>query len=161
MIFVNYMDSTGGSWVNRAAPCKEHNMIVKNIIDDKGHAVAKIRPDDMLVEAAQTMRKYNAGSLVVTSERDILVGLVSERDIVHAVAQQVRPPTEIQVKEVMAKDVPTCTMDDAIIDVMHTMTEKRVRHMPVMKGERLTGIISIGDVVKLRLKETKFESQVM
>ena len=136
-------------------------MIVKNILDDKGRAVAKTKPDVMLVEAAQTMDKYNAGSLVVTSDRGILVGIVSERDIVHAVAKQVRPPAEIQVKEVMSTQVPTCTMDDSIIDVMHTMTEKRVRHMPVMKGERIVGIISIGDVVKLRLKETKFESQVM
>lgn len=136
-------------------------MIVKNIIDDKGCAVAKAKREDTLVDAAQTMHEYNAGSLVVTSDRGILVGLISERDIVLAVAAMDRPQSEIQVKEIMATDVPTCTMDDAIIDVMHTMTEKRVRHMPVMKGERLVGIISIGDVVKLRLKETKLEAQVM
>ena len=136
-------------------------MIVKHIIDDKGRAVAKTSPGDMLVEAAQTMRKFNVGALVVCNESGRLVGIISERDIMHAVAEHGRPAAEIQVKMVMTAEVHTCTMADAITDVMLRMTEKRIRHMPVMDGEQLVAIISIGDVVKRRLSENKIESQVM
>ena len=136
-------------------------MIVTDIIDEKGRAVAKAQPGDMLVEAARTMQKFNVGALVVCDKSEQLVGIVSERDIMHAVADHGRPAAEIQVKKVMTTELHTCTLADAIIDVMHLMTEKRIRHVPVMDGKQLIAIISIGDVVKRRLSETKIESQVM
>ena len=92
---------------------------------------------------------------------DRVAGIVSERDIVHALATHGAPALELEAAEVMTRNVITCDPDDSIDHVMEKMTRGRFRHMPVVRRGELLGLVSIGDVVKARLKETEHETEAL
>ena len=111
-------------------------------------------------EGADWLRAKNIGALVVTSENAV-VGLISEREIVHAFSRYGEEAGSMSVKEIMQYGVTTVSPDESVNRVMNLMTHHRVRHMPVLRGGKLAGIVSIGDVVKHRLEDLELETSVL
>ena len=122
-------------------------MNIQSILAIKGTNVVTIHPQRPIREAISSLVTHNIGSLVVVNDAYQPVGILSERDIVRAAAKN-EAIFSLPVSALMTKDVITGTPDDDLEAVAHTMTEKRVRHIPVTEAGRLIGIVSIGDVVK-------------
>jgi CBS domain-containing protein len=135
-------------------------MSVADILKQKGADVATIAPDVSVKRAADWLRAKNIGSLVVVSGGAVL-GLVSEREIVHAMSHHGEAVTLIPVSEIMRRGVIAVSPTETVSRVMSLMTRHRVRHMPVVHDGNLVGIISIGDVVKLRLGDLELENNVL
>ena len=138
-------------------------MIVSQILRSKGSAVLAIAPDASAVEAARVMNERRVGALVVRRGQGKLEGIISERDIMIALAEHGTEAIERPVRALMtpAERLITCNPADTVDRIMAVMTDRRVRHLPVIDGARLAGIISIGDVVKARLSETLAEVEAM
>ena len=138
-------------------------MIVSQILRSKGSAVLAIAPESSAIEAARMMNERRVGALVVRRGHAKLEGIVSERDIVSALAEHGPEASERPVRDLMtpAERLITCAPTDTVDRIMSVMTDRRVRHLPVIEGGRLAGIISIGDVVKARLSETLAEVEAM
>ena len=135
-------------------------MKVEAVLTAKGRQVASINPSATLATVAQRLRLEGIGSLVVLEEGK-LAGMISERDVVHAFAAHRAEAAELKVADVMARDLVTCRPDDSLTRVLGLMTRHRVRHLPVLDGGRLVGLISIGDAVKHRLDELELEAAVL
>ena len=134
-------------------------MHVQNILKVKGNAVATIHPDASLADATASLRDHGVGALVVSSDRRTIVGIVSERDVVRALAAHGGSTLGRDVASAMSTTVTTCHAHDTVDQLMSTMTEHRVRHVPVVDDAgRLEGIISIGDVVKARVGQLETEN---
>jgi CBS domain-containing protein len=118
--------------------------------------VITISPDAGVRELLRMLAEHNVGALVVSGDGRSLDGIVSERDIVRRLGED-EAVLDARVSTIMTRDVHTCEGDHAVNDLMQAMTERRIRHVPVMNGGQLAGIISIGDVVKSRLGELEFE----
>jgi len=138
----------------------EEAMSVESILKRKGTDVATIGPEASIKSAADWLRAKNIGALVVTSG-DAVLGLISEREIVHAFAHHGETIGSMPVKEIMRYGITAVSPNDSINRVMNLMTHNRVRHMPVLRDGRLAGIISIGDVVKHRLEDLELETKVL
>jgi CBS domain-containing protein len=121
--------------------------IIKDILATKGHEVYTISPDGTVYEALSLMAEKNVGALVIL-EGETLVGLITERDYARKIVLQGRLSKDTPVSEIMTREPVTVTLDHDLEQCMELMTEKRVRHLPVVEQGRLIGIISIGDVVK-------------
>ena len=135
-------------------------MKVESILEEKGTEVAKISPEATIKRAADWLRAKNVGALVVSSN-DTVVGLISERDVVRALAQYGEPVGSMQVKEIMTHGLITASPGDDVTHLMHLMTRHRVRHIPVLRNGKLAGIVSIGDIVKHRLDDLELEASVL
>jgi CBS domain-containing protein len=135
-------------------------MSIDNILMRKGSDVATISPETGVKTAADWLRAKNIGALVVTRGNDVL-GLISEREIIHAFSQFGADIASMSVKEIMQHGVITISPDESVIHVMKLMTRHRVRHIPVLRDGKLAGIISIGDVVKSRLDDLELETRVL
>jgi len=135
-------------------------MKVEKVLAAKGTEVATVSPSATLNAAAQRLRLDGIGALAVV-EGDMLVGMVSERDIVRAFAEHRGGIIEMKVTEVMTAKVITCRPDDDLTRILGMMTRHRIRHLPVIEGGRLAGLISIGDAVKHRLDELEMEAAVL
>jgi CBS domain-containing protein len=122
-------------------------MTVRQLLARKGNAVHHIAPDASVLEALQRMAQYEVGSLVVLDEGE-LVGLLSERDYARKVVLRGKHSRDTQVREIMDDKPPCVRSVQSIEDCMRLMTEKRVRHLPVVENGQIAGLISIGDVVK-------------
>jgi CBS domain-containing protein len=136
-------------------------MTVQSILSMKGSDVVTIEPSASLAVAAKTLAERNIGALVVTGADRRVVGILSERDIVHELAEQGAAVLERPLSEFMTRKVMTCSHADTISSVMERMTQGKFRHLPVVEQNRLVGIISIGDVVKQRLQEMEREQSAM
>jgi CBS domain-containing protein len=135
-------------------------MSVESILKQKGADVATIAPDASVKRAADWLHAKNIGALVVTSG-DAILGLVSEREIVHAFSRHGATVASMPVSEFMRRGVITISPAETISHVMNLMTRHRVRHIPVVRDGKLAGIISIGDVVKHRLVDLELENNVL
>jgi CBS domain-containing protein len=136
-------------------------MIVSAILALKGRDVATITPDRSIHEAVASLGVRKIGALVVTEGRDRIVGIISERDIVKAIAAGGAEVLAKPIAAIMTRDVVTCAESDTIDNLMARMTRGRFRHLPVVKGGKLAGIVSIGDVVKARIEEVEREAEDM
>ena len=136
-------------------------MLVSHILREKGRDVLAIRPDATLFEAARILSKNRIGALVVQDDDGGLNGIISEREIVRAIAEEGAPGLATTVGERMVSDVATCEENDTIAEIMEMMPRCRFRHLPVVENGRVAGIISIGDVVKIRIAETLREAQAL
>lgn len=137
-------------------------MNVQSIVDRKGADVATIHGDASLADAAALLRDRNVGALVVSADGATIVGLVSERDLVRAAAAHGASALGRPVSSVMSAKVRTCRPTDSVQRLMESMTEHRIRHLPVVDDAgRLCGIVSIGDVVKARLGELEGDNQAL
>jgi CBS domain-containing protein len=121
--------------------------IIRDILEAKGHEVYTISPDATVYEALSLMAEKNVGALVIL-EGETLEGLISERDYARKIILKGKFSKDTPVHEIMSREPVTVTMDDDLEHCMELMTDKRVRHLPVVEEGRLIGIISIGDVVK-------------
>ena len=136
-------------------------MTVKAILSTKGGEVLTIEPTTNLAAAVKLLAERKIGALVVIGPDRRVVGIVSERDIVQELAAHGPAALDLPLTEVMTRKVMTCSMSDTISFVMERMTEGKFRHLPVVEQGRLTGIVSIGDVVKIRIAETLREAQAL
>jgi CBS domain-containing protein len=136
-------------------------MDVERILDTKGRKVVTTRPDTSVAEAVSRLRAEGIGAMVVLSGSGRLDGIISERDVVRGLARHGRTVLDLKVADLMTRAVTTCSPKDTVKAVMAVMTERRVRHLPVVEAGRLLGIVSIGDVVKNRLDEMELEVNVL
>jgi CBS domain-containing protein len=136
-------------------------MHVAAILNDKGRAVETVRPETKLVDVARKLAAKRIGAIVVTDRHGELAGIVSERDIIHALATEGAGSLDWPVATVMTRDVLTCTDADTIDKLMGVMTARRFRHLPVVNDGALAGIVSIGDVVKHHIAEVEMEASAM
>ena len=127
-------------------------MRISDLLRDKGSAVATVSASASVTELLGVLEQYNIGATVVT-DGDNVVGIVSERDIVRRLAERGAPLLGAAVEEIMTRNVVTCAPEDSVDSLAETMTERRIRHMPVLAAGRLVGIVSIGDVVKSRISQ--------
>lgn len=140
-------------------------MYLSDILRHKGPDVHAIAPGDTLDEAAQTLVRHNIGSLVVCDEgHDCdppLVGILTERDILRACAARPASLVAVRVREVMSTPVLTASPHDSVVSAMGLLTRRRIRHLPVVDGNRLVGMISIGDLVKAQHDELSMENHYL
>jgi CBS domain-containing protein len=136
-------------------------MIVKSIIELKGREVVTMEPGVSLDVAAKLLAERRIGAVVVLGADDRVVGILSERDIVRAIAERGTAAMQEQVAQVMTRKVVTCTFDETLHSIMERMTAGKFRHLPVIEQGKLAGIISIGDVVKHRIVEIEQESDAL
>ena len=135
-------------------------MTIESILRRKGTDVATIAPDASVKRAADWLRAKNIGALVVVRD-DAILGLISEREIVHAFSRHGEDAGSMLVKDVMQYGVTTVSPDESVNRVMNLMTHHRVRHMPVVRDGKLAGIVSIGDIVKHRLEDLELETNLL
>jgi CBS domain-containing protein len=128
-------------------------MQISDLLNRKGTYVATIRSDVSIIEVTRELSARSVGALVVSNDGRSILGIVSERDVVRAISQFGPGILESEVQIIMSHDVHTCSPDDAVDSLMSTMTDHRIRHLPVVEGGVLSGIVSIGDLVKSRLDE--------
>ncbi|MEZ5758727.1 MAG: CBS domain-containing protein [Emcibacteraceae bacterium] len=137
-------------------------MYVKNILNRKGHDVISIEPTSTMLETAKVLRENKIGAILVCDKEGKMCGVISERDIVIAIARSGAPILDKAVGDFMTTGVYTCKAEDTIKQVMEVMTARRIRHLPVVgAGGTIVGMISIGDVVKERMSETEAEAEAL
>ena len=129
---------------------------VRQMLDKKGHEVYTIAPDATVLEALEKMAEYNVGALPVVDQEGRVVGIFSERDYARKVILQGKSSKDVPVGEIMSSHVLYVTPETSDWQCMALMTDKRIRHLPVLDSDRLVGFISIGDVVKAIMDEQQF-----
>ena len=136
-------------------------MLIAHVLRDKGAQVHTARADISLEEAARELDQKRVGALVVLSESGAIIGVVSERDIVREVSRRGSDCLCDAVKTVMSKDVVTALLNETIDEGLARMTDRRIRHLPVIEDGKLVGIVSIGDLVKHRIAAVEAEAAAM
>ena len=133
---------------------------ISEILTEKGRRVLKIDADASVLEAVELMVEENVGSLLVTDSGDV-TGIVTERDYLRRVALEGRTDVETSVREIMSSPLIVVTPETAIAECMALMTNKRIRHLPVVDAGEVAGIISIGDLVKFQSRQQGYEIQFL
>lgn len=136
-------------------------MILEQILREKGGAVFSVAESATLKEAAELLDSRKVGAMVILNEAGMVIGVVSERDVVRAVAKSGAAALKTTVSDVMSRQVVTAKPGDTLEQAMAKMTDRRIRHLPVVAGQRLLGVISIGDLVKWRIAEATAEVDAM
>jgi CBS domain-containing protein len=138
-------------------------MKVRDILAHKGRNVVTVRPDSSVATVIHRLTLERIGALVVSDDGSRVLGIVSERDIIRVLAERGAEilATDLHVEAIMTRHVLTCTQEDSVKDLMSIMTQRRIRHLPVVEDGRMLGIISIGDVVKNRVEEVELEANVL
>jgi signal-transduction protein with cAMP-binding, CBS, and nucleotidyltransferase domain len=134
---------------------------IERVLKAKGSLVLTTTPETSIPDVCSKMRMHNVGALVVSRDGRHVDGMISERDIVLGIAHQGEKVFRQTAGQLMTRSVHTCAPSDTIQHAMALMTNHRVRHLPVVEGGVLAGMISIGDVVKDRLKELELETSVL
>ena len=133
---------------------------VSEILDSKGHKVLRIDADASILEAVKQMVSANVGSLLVIDSGEI-AGIVTERDFLRRVADDEGSDHQASVREIMSSPLIVVTPQTSVDECMALMTNRRIRHVPVVDDGEVTGIVSIGDVVKFKSREQSFEIQFL
>ncbi len=133
-------------------------MRISDVLRRKGSQVATVPPTASVSELVGSLAEHNIGAMVVL-DGDAVVGIVSERDVVRQLKDKGAELLSSPVSEIMTTSVFTCAVDDSVDGLGSTMTERRIRHVPVLTEGRLVGIVSIGDVVKTRIDELETDRQ--
>lgn len=137
-------------------------MNVQGLLNAKGNRVVTTYPEMTIQTIIRWMTLEGTGAVVVVDlANGRIVGMISERDIAHALSENSPDLLAMRVAKVMTRSVKTCTPQDSVKHVMAVMTRSRIRHLPVIDDGHLCGVISIGDVVKIRLEETELEVNVL
>ena len=136
-------------------------MNVEAILRSKGREVVTIAPDATAKTAIEMLRHHGIGALIVSRDGATIEGILSERDIIHALAAHGGTALDFAVARLMSSPVFTRRASDSIAELMALMTERRIRHVPVIEDGTLAGIVSIGDVVKHRLDELEMEANIL
>jgi len=133
-------------------------MQVENILQSKGRTVHTLPAGATIAEAVELLNSRRIGAVVVTGDKGRVAGILSERDIVRHLGTDWQSLAGRTVSEVMTKDVVTMSRRASVAEVMERMTERRIRHLPIVDNGELVGIVSIGDVVKRKIEETEQEA---
>ena len=136
-------------------------MFVSDILSQKGGSVFTVSPETSVAQVSQQLSVRRIGSVLVLDADGGVAGIVSERDLVRVLASHGAKALELEARQVMTRDVVTCDPDESIDEVMEIMTRGRFRHLPVVRHGELLGLVSIGDIVKLRLEETRHEAEAL
>jgi CBS domain-containing protein len=134
---------------------------VNDILKAKGRVVKTVRPDDTALELAEQLRAERIGAAIVSADGVTINGIISERDLAYGLAVHASKLPTVTVDRLMTRAVVVCSLEDTIDEVTKVMIQQRIRHLPVKSGDRLLGIISIGDVLKHRLIEVQLEADVL
>lgn len=132
-------------------------MLIVDVLRRKGDTVLTAPPDLPVPELLARLAEHGIGAMVVSQDGDTIDGIVSERDVVRRLNTAGPGLLELRVSDIMTGSVRTCSPDDRVEDLMRVMTDHRIRHVPVVVDGRLTGLVSIGDVVKHRMDELESE----
>ena len=136
-------------------------MKVKDILAKKGSQVVTVREETTVLDAMSVFAANRVGSLLVVDKNDAILGIIAARDVLMAVLNDLQGITKLPVSKIMTKELIVATEDDNIDYIQAIMTENRIRHIPVLDGRELKGIVSIGDVVKLLLKAKDVENRYL
>jgi CBS domain-containing protein len=139
---------------------KEATMTVRAILDTKGHQIMSVEPGAALSAAVKLLGEKRIGAVLVMSQGSI-EGILSERDIVRVLSEKGASVLDAPVSEVMTRKVVSCRQNDTVAAIMEMMTNGKFRHLPVVEGERVVGLISIGDIVKWRVQEYENEQEAL
>ncbi len=132
-------------------------LTLKRLLDRKGRSIISIGPDEPVLEAVRVMADRHVGAVMVLDGAGRVAGIISERDYARKVVLQGRSSADTPVRAIMTSSVISITADASVHDAMRIMTERRIRHLPIMTGEKLEGIVSIGDLVKAVIEEQQAE----
>ncbi len=132
-------------------------MTVAAMLRHKGHEVASVSPTDKIVDVSELLSRRRIGAALVLDAAEQLLGIVSERDIVHAIASNGARALEMTAGQLMTRALRTVSPETTVLEAMSLMTEGRFRHLPVLRHGELVGIVSIGDVVKARMLQQDHE----
>lgn len=152
--------AVASSGVREVGP-EETPMLIAHVLRDKGPVVYTLPSDATLEQAAQELHLRKVGALVVIDADGLIVGVFSERDLVREVARNGANALSSTVGAAMTRQVVTACMDETLDDCLGRMTDRRVRHLPVVEEGRLIGIVSIGDLVKHRIAAAEAEAAAM
>jgi len=136
-------------------------MQISNILQSKGTLVVSISGALSILDASRELTRCGIGAIVVSDSGEGIDGILSERDIARALAAHGADALDLRVADVMTTDVTTCALTDTTDDLAEVMTAQRIRHLPVLDGGRIVGVVSIGDIVKQRLDELQVETRTL
>jgi CBS domain-containing protein len=136
-------------------------MTIASILAHKGSAVTTVTPDMAVHDVARLLTERRIGAALVTDTNGDVLGVISERDIVKGVAGIGAQVLQRPAREIMTSPVITCSPRDSVNEAMEQMTDRRIRHLPVLDGGKLAGMVSIGDLVKARIDETEREAAAL
>lgn len=134
-------------------------MTVKAILEQKGRDVFTVRPDITVAEAGRQLSTHKIGAIVVVDNAEKICGIVSERDIVRSIAEKGPGVLDDAVSTVMTSNVKVCSEDNSVNHLMEMMTRGRFRHLPVEVDGKIGGIVSIGDVVRMKIEQVEREAE--
>jgi CBS domain-containing protein len=136
-------------------------MKIGDVLKRKGSGVVTMRSDATIDTVVRRMRLERIGAVVISPDGKSVIGILSERDILHALAEHGTALLALKAEDLMTREVVTCSLEDTLQSVMVKMTQRRIRHLPVVEQGQLAGIVSIGDAVKSRLEEVELEANVL
>lgn len=136
-------------------------MNVASILSEKGSTVVTVEAGDTVLHALKVLKEHRIGAVLVMGDKGRIGGVLSERDVVRALPGRGDKLLEDEVSTLMTRDVITCAPDDSVNDVLAKMTQRRIRHLPVLDGKKLIGVISIGDAVKARIADVEHEAEAL
>ena len=136
-------------------------MLVENILQTKGVLVHTLPETGTLADAVAMLNKHNIGAVVITDTASAIIGILSERDIVRRLGTDPANTLNLRIADCMVRGVVTGTLVTPIDEVMERMTNFRIRHRPIVDGDTLVGIVSIGDVVKFKIEEVEQEANAL
>ena len=136
-------------------------MKIGDVLKRKGSGVVTMRSDSTIDTVVRRMRLERIGAVIISPDGKSVIGILSERDILHALAEHGTALLALKAEDLMTREVVTCSREDTLQSVMLKMTQRRIRHLPVVEQGQLAGIVSIGDAVKSRLEEVELEANVL
>lgn len=136
-------------------------MTIDQILNDKGSEIISVKSSETLIDAAKVLDVKRIGAVVALDENGGIVGVLSERDIVRLMARQGAAALDLKVGDAMTRNVITAESSTSVDDALQLMTERRIRHLPVLRDGKLAGFVSIGDLVKWKIAETEAEAEAM
>jgi len=136
-------------------------MKVEQILQSKGVEVFAVKPDDLIADAISMLSEKNIGAVIVKDDAEKVVGILSERDVVRRLGEKGKEALSLRVSDCMTPKPFTCPPSTTLDEVMGLMTQKRIRHLPVRDGDKLVGVISIGDVVKRKIEQAEQEAAAL
>ena len=136
-------------------------MKIGDVLKRKGSGVVTMRSDSTIDTVVRRMRLERIGAVIISPDGKSVIGILSERDILDALAEHGTALLALKAEDLMTREVVTCSREDSLQGVMVKMTQRRIRHLPVVEQGQLAGIVSIGDAVKSRLEEVELEANVL
>jgi CBS domain-containing protein len=132
---------------------------VSSVLQHKGRRVVTVTAEETIPGVVKVLAENRIGAVPVIGEDGSLMGIISERDIIRGLSEFAESALRLTAGQLMTQDVKTCSAEDELVELMEVMTQQRIRHLPVIRDGALYGIVSIGDVVKQRLEEVRFEAE--